>query len=601
MCGICGIYSFDKKTIDKNQLKKMNDSMDYRGPDDEGYFIKENFGMAMKRLSIIDLKNGQQPFFSKNKKVSLIFNGEIYNYIELRNDLIKIGYKFYTSSDTEVLLTCYLEYGDNFVNMLNGMFSICIFDERVSRKILIFRDRFGIKPLYYFKSNKILIFASDLNCFKYYLKDINKSQKNFLNYLFLNYFPDDKTVYEDIHKLLPSHYIVIDNDKFAIKKYWDLKESKGNYINKNFQEDIYNVLKNSISINLRSDVEVGTLLSSGIDSSILSFEVSKNINNQKTFCAHFSNKKDNEDAKAIEFSKFINSKHSTIDINDEKYNLILENICKKIDEPHGDTSIIPTYEISNIARKNNIKVLLSGAGGDELFGGYKRHYKFFKDYIIGILGNIRFIDNQLIKLIPYKLQSYIYKIKSRRFAYAMDTSGQNLGIICDFLNDKIFKEYLCEEISQIFKNISNSIYFNNNEILFNDLSNYLPNNILSPFDKVTMLNSVEGRVPILDHRILEIINANNFNVVNHNNFKKSKLILRKIYQKKLPNFIFKNKKIGFDASIMTMKNKFSNDEVNSLNIFHMFDQKKIEKNISNENCTSFFYNLRVYSKWLRYH
>ena len=293
MCGITGIYNFDNQKVSKDILANANDSMFHRGPDDEGYFLENNFGMAMRRLSIIDFTKSIQPFFSKCKKISLIFNGEIYNYIELRKMLAKQDINFKTNGDTEVILRLYEKYGADFIKYLNGMFSICIFDNRKSKKIFVFRDRFGIKPLYFYKSDTQFSFASDLNSFKPILKNITKSKKSFLLFLALNFFPDDRSVYSQIKKLRPGEYIKIEDNKFYIQNFTD----EGILYDTKF-ENLIDLINDSIKINLRSDVGVGLMLSSGIDSSILAYEISK-INQQiKCYTVDYENKKKNEYEKA---------------------------------------------------------------------------------------------------------------------------------------------------------------------------------------------------------------------------------------------------------------------------------------------------------------
>ena len=224
MCGICGIYNFDNSHVKKENLLILNNEMIERGPDSSGLYVKKNFGFAMRRLSIIDKITGDQPIFSDDKNISLIFNGEIYNYIEIRDQLKSQGIKFQSKSDTEVILKLYEMEGEDFVKKLNGMFSICLYDLKKD-KILIYRDRLGIKPLYYFKNEEQFIFSSSLSSIKKLKPNISPSKESCLLFYLFNYFPDSKTAYEGVFKLKPGNLIIISNGKFSIKEYWKLNKN----------------------------------------------------------------------------------------------------------------------------------------------------------------------------------------------------------------------------------------------------------------------------------------------------------------------------------------------------------------------------------------
>lgn len=607
MCGICGVYNFNSFKVKSNDLKSLNDEMILRGPDEEGYFLNNNFGMAMKRLSIIDIENGSQPMFSDNKNISLIFNGEIYNYIELRNELNLHGIKFKSNSDTEVLLKLYEIYGENFISKINGMFAICIFD-KLKNKALVYRDRLGIKPLYFFKNENSFVFSSNLNSIRNHIKSSEKSKLNFSLFLLLNYFPSNKTVYENIQKLKPGEFIKIENNKFTLNKYWEVNKIKKENLKKDeINYNIQKLIENSVEINLRSDVKVGTLLSGGIDSSIISYEASKHLKEQNTFCVNFKNKKNNEGNDAKKFSQFINSKHKNLDLKIEDFFHTLEHISKISDEPHADSSIVPSFLISKEAKNQNVKVLISGAGGDEIFAGYKRHYSSFRNLFFGILNNVGFLDDKLIKIFPHKIQNYLYKLKSKKIAHLSNMSGQNFGVVFSLIQNKELKDFIINYFEKLFFRISTEIYDkdNFNKILTTDLENYLPDNILLSFDKMTMLNSVEGRVPFLDHRIIELIYGNNIDLTQGQNFNNSKKVLRNIYQKKLPNYIFSKSKTGFNAPLDDWKKynqKFFNENF-KINDFYgdVIDMKKLNQNFDNSNFNSFIYSLNVYDQWFKNH
>lgn len=597
MCGICGIYNFDKKKISKKNLKTLNDSMIERGPDDEGYFIANNFGFAMRRLSIIDLENGQQPMFSENNSIAIIFNGEIYNFIEIRKKLIDEGYKFKSNSDTEVILKAYEKKGIDFVHELNGMFSICIYDIK-KNLILLFRDRVGIKPLYYFKDENTFIFSSSLKSFKKHFKKINISEENYYLYNLFNHFPGDKTVYEKIKKLLPGKYIKIENNNFEINNYWKL-EFSDEYDYEYSSKKILEYFNESVQINLRSDVPIATLLSSGMDSSILSFLVKNNNTNQLTLSADYENKEFNESDDAEKFSKLIKSEHQSIKIDKKNFFENLNKLSKIVDEPNSDTSIVTTFILSKFAKSNDIKVLLSGAGADELFGGYTRYIDSVRNNLFGsfkLSKKLKF----LVKYLPLKYKNHLNKLSDKKLALVLNNSGQNFELVLKSIKNKNVEFFFEKYINDLFYNLSHHQYeFNPKKIMYSDFKNYLNNNILSGFDKATMAASIEGRVPYLDHRIAEIIFKTKFD---KSYFKSRKKLLVENFKYVLPSYIFEKRKIGFNAPIDNWYSEISKNFFNKkpLNIYlsNNLDLEYLKKNRNNKIFNQLFYSNYFFNEWL---
>ncbi len=600
MCGICGIYNFDNKEVNVSSINLMNNSMISRGPDSSGTFVQNNFGFGMRRLSIIDVLGGDQPMFSNDNKISIIFNGEIYNYIELKKDLELKGIIFKTSSDTEVILKLYEQIGEKFINKLRGMFSICIYD-KAKNKIIIFRDRFGIKPLYYFFNNKTFIFSSSLNSLSKILQSSLKvSNDNFVMYCLLNFFPNNKTAYEKIFKLMPGHKLIIENNQLKISQYWKptISENKINFLD--LKELIYEKLIDTTFISLRSDVKIATLLSSGIDSSILSYLISLNLENQVTLSMNYKGKINNESEDAEKYSRFIKSEHHSFSLDDNSFFSCFNEVFSKIDEPNADTALISSYFLSKEAKKLGIKVLVSGAGADEIFGGYSRFFKSLNHSLYGALGNNKNLEF-LNKLIPYKLQNIYYKFANSKIALASNYSGQNFGVLNDLLI-KQNKEFFYHTLENILLDYKDGVFeINPKKIMLNDILNYLPDNILSAFDKATMLNSIEGRVPYLDHPLAETLLSSDLGNSYFDSFSNNKKLLREIFKSKIPNYIFNQKKIGFDAPIknwnkINAKYFIENDthEFLSENI----QIEKLKKNISNENFTQLTYSLNCFNKWL---
>ncbi|MAZ07790.1 MAG: asparagine synthase (glutamine-hydrolyzing) [Rickettsiales bacterium] len=605
MCGICGIYNFDNSIVSEKEVKLMNDEMYLRGPDDSGIFNRNNLGIGMRRLSIIDLEKGSQPMFSNDKNIVLIFNGEIYNYIELRNELKDKNYKFLTNSDTEVILYMYKEYGEDFLKRLNGMFSICIFDKKLE-SLIIARDRLGIKPLFYFLNEKKIVFSSNIKSIKKNLSNIEISNSNFLLYLSLNYVPNSNSIYKDIKKLKPAHYIKIKNKKVEFIKYWNLRLNENELDKKEFEETLKYLLIDSINIQSRSDVEVASMLSGGIDSSLISILFAKNSNRKiKTFCLDFLGKNQNENLDADLVSKKINSEHFFNEIDHNIFFSSLKRISSFLDEPISDNAIVPSFIISEMASKKNIKVILSGAGGDELFGGYTRHYQSFKNLFYGALKLENKFSIQISKLLPKNLKNYFFKLNSKSLAYANETSGVNISSLLQILqNDKMQSEiiYEIENLFEPYLKYKNTEF--KKKLMMTDLLNYLPEDILSLLDKTTMMNSIEGRVPFLDHRIVEHIFSYKSEIFQEKKRSNSKSVLKKIFKKEIPEKILSKEKIGFNVPLKAWHKEnfnFFKKNFSKNDFYDQFFKKNfsLDDNLSNQENAGLIFSLNLFDEWLK--
>ena len=604
MCGICGIINFDDSLVSEKEINLMNDEMVLRGPDDFGTYIKNNLGMAMRRLSIIDVDKGHQPMFSNDGKIIIVFNGEIYNYLELKSNLIKKGYSFSTTSDTEVLIKMYEEYGERFIEKINGMFSICLFDKNINLLLLI-RDRIGIKPLFYHYNEKRLCFSSSIKSIKKILSNINIDKKNFLLYLTANYVPNSESIYSDIKKLKPGEYIRIQNNRIKFIKYWNLPNSNKFINDDEFEQNLKNLILNSIKIQSRSDVEVGSMLSGGVDSSIITSLFAKNVDKKvKTFCLDFIGKNQNENNDAQIVSKNINSDHFNKNIDHKIFYESLEKISNLLDEPISDNAMISSYVVSQMAKKNNVKVILSGAGGDELLGGYSRHYQSFKNFFIGAMRIESNFANKLVKMLPLSMRNYFFKIKSQSLNYINDTSGVNISSFLSIIKDEKILNETVFQIEQIYKPFLEQKTLNyKKKIMSSDLLNYLPDNVLSLLDKTTMMNSIEGRVPFLDHRIVEYVYSSNNCIFKNNKFNNSKIILKKIFKNDIPNHIYQKPKIGFNAPLNYWKNENVNyfkKNFSGNSFYDYFFKKNFNKEdfISRKEFTGLLFSLIVFDKWL---
>ncbi|MFH0876012.1 MAG: asparagine synthase (glutamine-hydrolyzing) [archaeon] len=372
MCGITGIWEFEGK-LDKKLLRKMSNVISHRGPDDEGFYTNGSIGLANRRLSIIDLTTGKQPIHNEDETVWIVFNGEIYNFQELREDLEKKGHRFYTNTDTEIIIHLYEDKGFESVKYLNGMFAFAIYDEK-KKLLFLARDRIGIKPInYYIDENKFL-FSSEIKSIlenKTIKRSVNKTALN--QYMAFEYVPTPLTMFENIYKLPPACFMVIKDKKLAVTQYWDLRFNPANKDESYFEKKLVEVLKKSVNQQLVADVPLGAFLSGGVDSSSVVAMMSQLVEEPvKTFTINFEEPGYGEGKYAQKVADLFGTDHheETLSQND-----IIKLIEKKevfTDEPFTDPSIFPTYLVSKLARKN-VTVSLSGDGGDELFAGYDWH------------------------------------------------------------------------------------------------------------------------------------------------------------------------------------------------------------------------------------
>ena len=614
MCGIVGYLNLNNQDASKGLLNKMNQLMYSRGPDDEGYFLESNFGMAMRRLSIIDLKYGSQPIYSKDKSKVLIFNGEIYNYVELRESLEKEGVSFRTNSDSEVIIELFEKHGYECLKYLNGMFAICIWDSK-NKNIFLARDRLGIKPLFYYKDENIFIFSSSLNSLKIHPSIKTKiNHRSLLSYFSSAYIHNPDTIYENILKLKPGHSIIFRNNELIEKRYWKLN-FHDNFNSKKFDYEEYIektkfLLNNSIKINSRSDVKIGTFLSGGLDSSYITKELSS-ISDKKisTFTAYFPSKKNDERELAKKSAKIFNTEHYELEIDKTLILNSFNDLIPSLDEPIADSAIIPSYLLSKLSKENNVKVILTGAGGDELFGGYHRYYRRKKDLLTGIHSflPVSFIS-YISSLFGHKFFDFNMKLYNKNIDYAVNTSGLSLSIFNYCLNKSSNLFNLIKIINEEFNdlNVLKNKYGHSYGGMLTDLNNYLVDDILSLTDKTSMSQSVEIRVPFLDHRLVEQM----FSIPEKWNIKNSqhKYTFKKIIDNKLPPYILENPKTGFNGPVLNwfdiLYDEFTDvfNNIKSPIIHEIFDCNKIinvwNNDIMRRQASEFLFMIFVAEKWL---
>ena len=611
MCGICGIYRFDRKRVDEQQLLRMNQTMVDRGPDGEGVHISGCFGMAMRRLSIIDPKGGQQPIFNEDKSLAIVLNGEIYNYIELRVELEERGHRFRTGSDVEVLLHLYEEEGTDAIQRLNGMFAFSIWDER-RQQVWVGRDRLGIKPLVYFSDDKCLVFGSVLDvvsAFDGYTKEIDEDA--LLLYFSLGYVPTPKSIYKNIHKLPPGHWMMIGESGVRVHEYWKLPDESEIGSRDDFEAHVEKIFEKSIEFRSRSDVPVGCMLSGGLDSSaVTAFFCRRSNFPVHTYAMDFDGKEASEEYYANLVAEQYQTDHHPYSIMPSQAIGLLKELVPKMDEPMADSAIVPSYLISKMAREDGIKVILSGNGGDELFGGYLRHYPVGKASWAGKLnwlprGGVIALGRGHPQLLQYGL-----KLHSKAIAFAVDTSGAHLGVLQQLMRkrqdfvmmlDFMEEKFSIREVGEVHQGVYARMRL--------DVQNYLLDNGLSLLDKTTMAASVEGRVPLLDHRMVELVFSTLPAVNVSNDFSDAKISLKRVVGKHLPDQILNRSKVGFNAPVYNWMPEligyFSTNGFTNPVIKKLFDVKQLWRILGSPSRTKraseMLFMLLVFDIWWRAH
>ena len=544
MCGFCG---FTGETQDnKKIISDMTNKIIHRGPDGEGFHLDNNISLGFRRLSFVDLYNGSQPIYNENKSIVIVFNGEIYNYISLRDKLLKKGHSFYTNSDTEVLVHLYEQYGTNMFKYLRGMFAFVIYDYN---KELVFgaRDFFGIKPLYYSIINKDqdLIFGSEIKSFLAhpdFKKELNIIALE--NYLTFQYSVLDETFFKGVYKLSPGHYFIFKDKELKLEKYWAPYFSYDSQPEENYIKQVNNIIKDSIYVHQTSDVEIGSFLSSGVDSSYIAACYSGN----KTFTVGFDYAKYNEIDYAKNLCDRIDKKNINKIITTEEYWESLPKIQYYMDEPLADPSAVALYFVSNLASQH-VKACLSGEGADELFGGYNIYEEPLDLAITKIIPRfIRKFLAWLVKKIPFRFKGKNFIIRASQ-ALEERFIG-NAKIFSKSEREDILKnptgQYPLESITGKYY-LEALAYDDITKMQYLDINLWLVGDILLKADKMSMANSLEVRVPFLDKKVFEIASS----LPTTYRVKKiaTKYAFRKAAELHLPTRVSNKKKLGFPVPI----------------------------------------------------
>ena len=501
MCGISGILSFNDFKPQKVLLEKMAFSMHHRGPDGQGIYIDDNVGFAHRRLAIIDPNYGHQPFVDTKEGIAITFNGEIYNYLELRDELNTSG-KFVSNTDTEVLLKAYSSWGINCLGRLRGMFAFAIHDKK-KNQVIIARDRLGIKPLYYCVFNGTFYFASEINALKIVIPNLEIDQESLASYFRWQYIPTPKSIYSGIQKLEPGNYLEINLETGNIKNntYWSLKPETNLLPEKELLEELNAILDDIFKIYIRSDVPFGSFLSGGVDSSLVTALMQQKIGRDfKSFAVGFKEESHSELIYARQASNIIGTAHSEIVLSSNQALETLDSIILHLGEPFCDSSAIPTWMVSKVASKN-VKMILSGDGGDELFGGYNSYKETFLNLNSSMPGYLKqkFYDLS-DKIKPYE----VFKGLSSFFTSPLNKHLNSRNIFTETEILKLTGHNI--DTNWTWNSVLNCLEDDIDlltKFQYLDVKTYLLDDILTKVDRMSMAHSLEVRVPLLDHKLVE--------------------------------------------------------------------------------------------------
>lgn len=563
MCGICGILNFDQsETVDRSMLGAMTDELVHRGPDDEGYFVDGQVGLGHRRLSIIDLDSGHQPMTSEDGRTVVAYNGEIYNFQSLRERLQAKGHRFSTRSDTECIVHGYEEWGTGVVDELRGMFAFAIWDGR-RKRLFLARDRLGKKPLYYYHDRQRLIFASEI---KAILKhpDVAReiSAESVSDYLSLLYVPAPRTIFQKIYKLPPGHWLLATDGTISVQEYWDVPfQDLQEWDENGTAATVYGVLEDAVRCRLVSDVPLGAFLSGGIDSStVVSLMQRTSDSPVRTASIGFSHRAYDELEHCRLLAGTLNTDHREYVVEADTV-AILPKLAWHLDEPHGDSSAVPTYYVSKMAREN-VTVALSGDGGDENFAGYTRRYFYDR------------LENQIRGVIPAPIRKAVFSGLGRVYPKAdwlprplrAKSLLTNLALSPErgFYNtmaaipDDIKNQLLAPDVRQALNGHETFHVFEHyfqkcpsqdplSRVQYVDMKTFLVDDILMKVDKMSMANSLEVRCPLLDQNVVEYVAGLPSGLKLRG--RQSKYILKRAMADVVPAEILNRPKQGFEVPL----------------------------------------------------
>lgn len=563
MCGISGIFNVKQAPqIEPELLKTINRVQSHRGPDDEGYFIDRNIGLAHRRLSIIDLSGGHQPVFNEDKSVCVVFNGEIYNFLPLVKELTSLGHQFSTHSDTEVIVHAWEEWGVNCLERFQGMFTFALWDIK-HQQLFIARDRLGKKPLYYTETQKgQIVFGSELKVLQAH-PDIDKTLRHEMpeEYMMYGYIPDPYTAYKNTYKLNAGHYLLLSpGSDIKQHQYWDLASPQASISFEQSQEELIDKLQEAVKLRMLADVPLGAFLSGGVDSSAIVALMAEQQEEAVNTCAIGFNEKafDESDYANLIADKY-QTNHTSKIVSADDYQLI-DTLTNVYDEPFADSSALPTFRVCQLARQS-VKVALSGDGGDEIFAGYRRH-------------RLQMAESRFRSKLPYSVRKPLFgtlgqiypkadwaprflRAKTTFQSLAMDTVeayGNTMSRLRADQRASLFKDSYLKELNgynglEIVK--QHAINAPTDDplklIQYLDIKTWLPGDILTKVDRASMANSLEVRAPLLDHKFIEWA----FAIQNSDNIRgnQGKYAFKKALEPYVDHNILYRPKMGFSIPI----------------------------------------------------
>ncbi|MDH5367803.1 MAG: asparagine synthase (glutamine-hydrolyzing) [Cyclobacteriaceae bacterium] len=608
MCGITGIFAFNMVgAFHMMNIAKATETLSSRGPDVQDIYNNDRVGLGHRRLSIIDVSaEANQPMWDKSGRYCIIFNGEIYNYKSIRESLIMDGVSFSTESDTEVLLKLFIAKGKDCLNELNGFFAFSIYDKQ-SHSLFVARDRFGIKPLLYYHDEDKLLFASEMKSLLAYGLEKKVNYEVLHQYMQLNYVAGDQSMMRGVCKLLPGHYLQIEEGKVDVKKWYELPKNKIQ-IEENYEDRkkrLSELLEESVQKRLVADVPLGSFLSGGIDSSVVAALAAKHKSDLHTFSIGFADEPYFDETRyAQSVAKKIGTEHTVFSLNNKDLYQHLESILNYIDEPFADSSAIAVYILSQETRKH-ATVALSGDGADEMFAGYNKHAAFYRMMHPGFSEKIVGVLNPFWKLLPKSRSNGITNIfrQLHRFSNGMKQNpSERYWQWAGFLNEKESLSIFSDEVKsnlqeeQYNQNKANLLRYlggstSMSDILYQDMNMVLPYDMLTKVDLMSMANSLEVRVPFLDHNVAEYV----FSLPDEDKINKNirKRILQDTFRDILPEELYNRPKKGFEVPLLKwFRNEMKGLIVDDLladrfiveqNIFDVKAIRKIKKRLFSRN------------------
>ena len=558
MCGIAGLYNFKTfEPVPERLLKAMTDTLVHRGPDDEGFYISGPVGLGHRRLSIIDIESGHQPLANEDETVWVVFNGEIYNFMDLHDELVNKGHTFKTRSDTEVIVHLYEEEGERCFERLRGMFAIAIWDER-KRKLILARDRVGKKPLFYFYDGSRIAFASEMKAILEVPgvpRDIDlEAVSDYFSFLYIS---APKSIFKHIRKVLAGHFVVVSDKGFRDVEYWDINFAKTLVATEEeWCEKLLDTYREAVRLRLISDVPLGAFLSGGVDSSSVVALMSGLAEDSVTTCSiGFEEEEFNELEYAREIATQFNTDHHEEIVRPDAVGIV-EKLVWHYDEPFADSSAIPTYYVSKMAREH-VTVALAGDGGDENFAGYRRYYFDSRENIVRHLlpAPIRKpVFGTLASLYPkadWAPRVFRGKATFANLARApIDAYFRSVSAVQPELKDQLLHHDFKQELHGYDSlNVLNNYYEKANtadplsRIQYVDIKTYLTDDILVKVDRASMAHSLEVRAPILDHKLMELAASIPSSLKLRGS--SGKFIFKKALERILPENVLQRRKMGF--------------------------------------------------------